>query len=318
LSGGPSGTPDGDSGWLERLYRTHFHAVFRQCHARLWDREDAADATHDVFARAAQRTDPFESTEHARAWLLSVARNHCTDVLRRRGRLSQALAIVGAGTESTINPETVAVDRQVARSVLAQLSLRERRLLWHWAVERQPLREIADRLRLNYLAAAQALRRARLRAVRIGARIAVVVGLVRLRRALPAALSVHPVFLIVLIPLIAVSIASSVKHDADRRAAIMATGAPAAGRAPSMTKPFHPAVAANTGQNPSAAPTMLAFGAGPSVPQVAGAMHQLDQLAMPHQANTGNLWRLAGTLLTSLPPGAAPTTVPSLPPLSHR
>ncbi len=316
LSGGPSGTPDGDPGSLESLYRTHFQAVFRQCHARLWDREDAADATHDVFARAAQRTEPFESKEHARAWLLSVARNHCTDVLRRRGRLSQALANVGTGTESTINPETVAVDRQVARSVLAQLSLRERRLLWHSAVERQPLREIADRLRLNYLAAAQALRRARLRAVRIGARIAVVLGLVRLRRALPAALSVHPVLLLALIPLIAVSLPSSVKHDVERQSAITAAGAPAAGRAPLITKPVHLAVAATSGLTPAAAPTMLPFSAGPSVPQIAGVMDQLDRLAMPHQPNSGNLWRLAGTLLKSLPAAPAPTTLPSLP-LSH-
>ena len=199
--------------WLADLYEAHFGAVFRQCLAHLEDREEAADAAHDVFAKAAGLTTPWEPGERSQAWLLTVARNHCIDLLRRRHRLAGALLRLQPDIDHVSDPEGTTLDRQLVRAVLDPLPPRDRRLLWESAVERRPLREIAAGLRLSYLATAQALRRARRRAGLIAARVAAVFGIVGLRRGASALPSMREALLVAVVPMLAISLQSSLGHS---------------------------------------------------------------------------------------------------------
>ena len=69
--------------WGE-LYREHAPAIFRFCRRAMPTREDAEDATMDIFIKVRQKLSQYDATRPFRAWLYTVAANHCWDLLRRR------------------------------------------------------------------------------------------------------------------------------------------------------------------------------------------------------------------------------------------
>src|SRR2546428_8125602 len=86
--------------WLSALYESNFAAVLKRCGAILKSGEDAADAAHEVFLIALNSLAPDTEAKRARAWLLTVAHNHCLDLLRRRRRLGRALLTLGANPDA--------------------------------------------------------------------------------------------------------------------------------------------------------------------------------------------------------------------------
>src|SRR6202045_1999732 len=68
------------------LYREHAPAIFRFCRRAMPTREDAEDATMDIFAKLMRdnRLLQYDQSRSFSAWLYKVAANHCWDVLRRR------------------------------------------------------------------------------------------------------------------------------------------------------------------------------------------------------------------------------------------
>jgi RNA polymerase sigma-70 factor (ECF subfamily) len=75
-----AGDPDA---WGE-LYRRYAPAIFRFCRRALPTREDAEDATTEIFMKVRQKLGTFNSSRPFTAWLYKVASNHCWDLLRRR------------------------------------------------------------------------------------------------------------------------------------------------------------------------------------------------------------------------------------------
>ena len=69
--------------WGE-LYREYAPAIFRFCRRAMPTREDAEDATMDIFVKVRQKLSQYDATRSFRAWLYTVAANHCWDLLRRR------------------------------------------------------------------------------------------------------------------------------------------------------------------------------------------------------------------------------------------
>ena len=169
--------------WLSELYEANSAAVFNLCRRRLTSPEDAADATHEVFLRAAASLSEAPDTPQARAWLITVARNHCIDVLRRRERFGSALVTLASTADAGSDSVRAVEDRQLLLAVLQQLDVRDRQALWDSAVERRPLAEIASSFGLSYSAAAQVLHRARRRAAVVATRLAVILGFAQLGRA---------------------------------------------------------------------------------------------------------------------------------------
>jgi Sigma-70, region 4 len=83
------------------------------------------------------------------------------------------------------------------------LSPRERQALWHSAVEHRGIGDIAERLQLSYMAAAQVIHRARKHALQLAARVAIVFGAIRLGRS-ASRMSLTAVRLVA-VPVIAIS-----------------------------------------------------------------------------------------------------------------
>jgi hypothetical protein len=119
--------------------------------------------------------------------LLTVARNHCLDLLRRRKRLGKALVTLGPDEGRGTDIENAVADRDFIDLVFKQLSKGERQALWQSAVESRPLADIASGLRLSYMAAAQVLHRARRHAVQAATRVALVFGIFHVGRQRPGA-----------------------------------------------------------------------------------------------------------------------------------
>lgn len=74
----------GSSAAWGRVYETLAPSVFRICRRVLASREDAEDATSEIFLRARVRLASYESSRPFAPWLYRVAANHCWDEIRKR------------------------------------------------------------------------------------------------------------------------------------------------------------------------------------------------------------------------------------------
>jgi RNA polymerase sigma-70 factor (ECF subfamily) len=74
----------GDADAWGELYREYAPAIFRFCRRALPTREDAEDATMEIFMKLREKLNQYDMTRSFSAWLYKVAANHCWDILRRR------------------------------------------------------------------------------------------------------------------------------------------------------------------------------------------------------------------------------------------
>jgi RNA polymerase sigma-70 factor (ECF subfamily) len=74
----------GDNEAWGELYREYAPAIFRFCRRALPAKEDAEDATMDVFMKIQRNLGQYDAGRPFSAWLYKVAANHCWDTLRRR------------------------------------------------------------------------------------------------------------------------------------------------------------------------------------------------------------------------------------------
>jgi RNA polymerase sigma-70 factor (ECF subfamily) len=68
------------------LYQQHYRQVRGLCRQLLGSAERAEDAAQEAFVRAYRAFESYDAGNSFAAWVMSIARNHCLDLLRRRGR----------------------------------------------------------------------------------------------------------------------------------------------------------------------------------------------------------------------------------------
>ena len=74
---------NGDSDAAAQLDKLYRQSIVRFAFSYLRDAEDAEDATQEVFAKVLTAR---EVPDDFRAWIYRIARNHCLNVIRSRGR----------------------------------------------------------------------------------------------------------------------------------------------------------------------------------------------------------------------------------------
>jgi RNA polymerase sigma factor (sigma-70 family) len=74
----------GDTAAWGDLYREYAPAIFRFCRRAMPTREDAEDATMEIFMKLQDKLSQYDQGRSFTAWLYRVAANHCWDMLRRR------------------------------------------------------------------------------------------------------------------------------------------------------------------------------------------------------------------------------------------
>jgi RNA polymerase sigma-70 factor (ECF subfamily) len=74
----------GDTQAWGDLYREYAPAIFRFCRRAVTSKEDAEDATMEIFMKLNEKLIQYDPSRSFTAWLYKVAANHCWDMLRRR------------------------------------------------------------------------------------------------------------------------------------------------------------------------------------------------------------------------------------------
>jgi RNA polymerase sigma-70 factor, ECF subfamily len=142
----------GDSEAWGELYGLYAPAIFRFCRRALHTREDAEDATTEIFMTVRQKLGTYDSTRPFTAWLYKVASNHCWDLLRRR-RIRQDLETGDLETLPLEHPDPSQLeklqldhDSKHVRAGLAKLPDRARMALVLRYYSEMSYDEIADTL----------------------------------------------------------------------------------------------------------------------------------------------------------------------------
>jgi len=74
----------GDTEAWGQLFHDYAPAIFRFCRRALPSKEDAEDATMEIFMKLRTKLNQYDPTRSFTAWMYKVAANHCWDMLRRR------------------------------------------------------------------------------------------------------------------------------------------------------------------------------------------------------------------------------------------
>jgi RNA polymerase sigma-70 factor, ECF subfamily len=87
-----------DAEALGEIYRLYSRRVFGLCRYMLESRENAEDATSEIFLKLQRSIGSYDGSVPFLRWLLRVSSNQCIDALRRRKRGRQVFLEVEEGT----------------------------------------------------------------------------------------------------------------------------------------------------------------------------------------------------------------------------
>jgi len=143
-------TTSGD--WVAELVQLHLDAAYNLGRWLLGNEQDAADAVHDAYLRAARSAHTYAGG-NARAWWLAIVRNCCLAMLNARGRdVHRAEAArEGATAEEGSDVETAiqsAQRQELIEQQLRALPVEFREALILREIEDLSYREIADVLQV--------------------------------------------------------------------------------------------------------------------------------------------------------------------------
>ncbi len=139
---------NGDPAAFTDLLRRYQHPVFGLCYRLLGDREGASDAAQETFVRAYASLSSFDPGQRFDLWILRIARNHCYDLLRRRGvrpQVDEEAASLAVDTAPTAldRIEEAETSRNL-EAALQGLPPTDREVLALYYVQRKKTREIAQ------------------------------------------------------------------------------------------------------------------------------------------------------------------------------
>jgi len=111
---------EGDGDAFELIVRRHQDRLIGLCHRFLGDRDEALDATQEIFLKAFRHAADAEPRGQLFTWLYRIGVNHCLNRMRRR-RIVRFLSLAGDGESSpVIDPPSERPDAE------AELVTRER------------------------------------------------------------------------------------------------------------------------------------------------------------------------------------------------
>lgn len=105
------------------LYDRYFDPVYRYCYRRLGDREAAADATAQVFAKALAALPHYrEDAPSFRSWLFTIAHNAIIDDMRSHRSMAPMAAAMHVPATGP-SPEDVVLTNEAGGTVRALLAM---------------------------------------------------------------------------------------------------------------------------------------------------------------------------------------------------
>lgn len=141
--------------WIDELAQLHLDAAYTLGRWLLGNEQDAADAVHDAYLRAARSAHTY-SGGNTRAWWLTIVRNCCFAKLATRKREAQVRSVDAMnemaalpGRNNDVEDRTDALQRgaRIAQH-LKELPMKFREALVLREIEDLSYREIADVLQV--------------------------------------------------------------------------------------------------------------------------------------------------------------------------
>ena len=130
--------------WIGDLARQHLDAAYNLGRWLLGNEQDACDAVHDAYVRAARAADTYGGG-NARAWWLAIVRNCCLAKLATRKRDTHLRAV---DAEPSVADVELRADTEQRRDLVARhlraLPVEFREALLLREIEDLSYREIAD------------------------------------------------------------------------------------------------------------------------------------------------------------------------------
>jgi RNA polymerase sigma-70 factor (ECF subfamily) len=139
----------GDRQAFAALVRATQRQVYGLCLRLLSNEAEASEVAQESFLRAYQHLGRFDAERPFDLWVLSIARNLCLDILRRRTRvqsenLDELSEVLPSSADSQ---EDAAIQRQERLSLeqaMATLSADDREVLALYYVQKRTTKEIAQ------------------------------------------------------------------------------------------------------------------------------------------------------------------------------
>lgn len=122
----------GDKAAFEELVRRYRNDVFRLAYHFLRNREEAWDASQEIFIKAYRALSRFRGDAAMKTWLMRITANHCKDIFKKRRLKTVAIEDVGdhhAAANSTASPDRALEAKETGAAIeqaLEQLSHKHR------------------------------------------------------------------------------------------------------------------------------------------------------------------------------------------------
>lgn len=156
----------GDDEAFDTLFRRHSARVLGYGRSILGSLSLAEDVSQDVWIKVVKMAPSYQTQNTFRAWVTTITRNSCLDILRARSTdvpLDNATAdgLVDVERASIVEIMTAAADINAVRAAIAELPDSQRACLALWMTEELSYEEIARQLDLSLSSVKSLLFRAR-------------------------------------------------------------------------------------------------------------------------------------------------------------
>jgi RNA polymerase sigma factor (sigma-70 family) len=159
---------------FEEIFQKHQNLVFNLCLHYLQNRQDAEEATQDVFVKIYQKMPGFQEKSSITTWVYRITVNHCLDALRARKRQKRFASIFSFfnNKNETVHdlpdfdhPGVLLEDREALENLfrkINQLPENQRTALILKHIDDLPQRAIAEIMGLSEKAIESLLQRAKM------------------------------------------------------------------------------------------------------------------------------------------------------------
>ena len=138
----------GDSDAFAALVRAVQRPVFGLCLRLLRGEAEAAEVAQETFLRAYQNLDRYDDSRPFDLWVLTIARNLCLDILRKRSKvkteeIDEHAQALPSGEANAEDLAIIRQERQSLEEAMGTLSTDDREVLALYYVQKRTTREIA-------------------------------------------------------------------------------------------------------------------------------------------------------------------------------
>lgn len=139
---------NGQTNQYASVVNTYQQSIFRYCLRLLGNRQDAEDATQDIFVKAYESIERYKPTVSFSAWLYKIAYHHSLNMLRQRRSQNQLLLRLFKPFASESESPEQLMDKNLfspqLSAALAALSPEDRSLLILRIFEEKSFKELSE------------------------------------------------------------------------------------------------------------------------------------------------------------------------------